>query len=276
MVRPLPRTEGVLIPEERRRRLLGIVTSEGATTIAVLTEKLGVSHMTVRRDIHLLEEAGRVVSVSGGVTLPARIALDDSHATKLGIRPQHKRAIAESAAHHARPGSVIYLDAGTTMLAVAQRLVDRADLHPLQVVTNDLAVAEAVGARLDARVHLAGGRLDARNMATEGPTAASAIRALNIDIAFVSASSFDLRGLSVPTEDKAVVKAAVIEASAHALLVTDSSKYGRVAAHRAASLTAFDTVITDDELPAAAVEHIQQNGIALEQVATDDHKGEPE
>lgn len=259
-----------MIPDERRRRLLHLVEECGSASVADLTEELGVSHMTVRRDIRVLEEEGRLVSVSGGVAKPSRLALDATHQAKLGIRPQQKEAIASRAADLVRPGDLVYLDAGTTMLALARELVRRAARHPnddpacaLDVVTNDLAVAAAVGEHPQARVHVLGGTLDSGNMSTQGPLTAAELGEFNIDLAFVSASSFDLRGLSVPTDAKSVVKRAIIANSARAYLATDSSKYGRVAAFKALALDVFDGILSDEDLPEAAREHAQQHGLEL-------------
>ena len=259
-----------MIPDERRRRLLHLVEERGSASVADLTEELDVSHMTVRRDIRVLEEEGRLVSVSGGVAKPSRLALDATHQAKLGIRPQQKETIASRAAELVRPGDLVYLDAGTTMLALARELVRRAAQHPnddpasgLDVVTNDLAVAAAVGEHPQARVHVLGGTLDSGNMSTQGPMTAAELGEFNVDLAFVSASSFDLRGLSVPTDAKSVVKRAIIANSARSYLATDSSKYGRVAAFKALALDVFDGILSDDDLPEAAREHAQQHGLEL-------------
>ncbi|MDZ5077557.1 DeoR/GlpR family DNA-binding transcription regulator [Nesterenkonia sp. HG001] len=261
-----------MIPDERRRRLLHLVEEQGSASIAALTEALGVSHMTVRRDVSRLEEAGRLVSVAGGVTLPSRIALDATHQTKLGLRPSEKEHIAARAAQLVGDGDVIYLDAGTTMLALARQLVDRAVEHarqdagptgPGDIITNDLAVAAAAGEHPTARVHVLGGQLDSANLSTQGPLAAAELDEYNIDLAFVSASSFDLRGLSVPSDAKTVVKRALVDNATHAYLATDSSKYGKVAAFRAVPFGAFDGLITDSDLPEAARERARDLGVEL-------------
>ncbi len=262
-----------MIPDERRRRLLHLVEEQGSVSVAALTEELGVSHMTVRRDIKMLEEDGRLVSVAGGVAKPARLALDATHQAKLGIRTEEKERIAARAAELVRPGDLVYLDAGTTMLALARRLVRDAGEAPdggtggsaaaLDVVTNDLAVAAAVGEHPRGRVHLLGGTLDSGNMSTQGPITADGLAEFNIDLAFVSASSFDLRGLSVPTDAKSVVKRAIIANSSRSYLATDSTKYGKVAAFRAIPLDAFDGILSDEGLPEAARRHAQEHGIEL-------------
>lgn len=257
-----------MIPDERRRRLLHLVEDQGSTSIAVLTEELGVSHMTIRRDVKLLEESGRLVSVTGGVAMPSRLTLDAPHRDKLSQHPEEKKQVAARAAQLITPGNLIYLDAGTTTLALAHYLV-RHHHQDLDVVTNDLEVAAAAGMHPRARVHVLGGRLDAKNMSTDGPLAAAELAEFNIDVAFISASSFDLRGLSVPSQEKAVVKRAIVEHSARSFLATDASKYGRVAAFKALGLDSFDGIISDDALPQPAQEKAQELGVELLLTAVD-------
>lgn len=252
-----------MIPDERRRRLLHFVEERGSASVADLTEHLGVSHMTVRRDIRVLEESGRLISVSGGVAMPSRIALDATRQAKLVQHTGEKEVIAARAADLISEGDLVYLDAGTTMLAVARVLLQRFGEAQLDVVTNDLMVASALGEHQQARVHVLGGQLDSPNMSTHGTITAEELQQFNIDVAFVSASSFDLRGLSVPTDAKSVVKRAIIESSSRAFLATDSSKYGKVAAFKALPLASFDGLVTDSGLPAAAQERVQSLGVEL-------------
>lgn len=252
-----------MIPDERRHRLLQLIEEQGSAPISRLAKDLGVSHMTVRRDIKILEDSGRVVTVAGGVAKPSRITWDATHQDKLTIRPMEKDAIAARAIELVTSGNLVYLDAGTTMLALARKLVGRTSPDGFDVATNDLAVAAALGAHPAARVHLIGGHLDSGNMSTDGPRAAAGLAELNIDLAFVSASSFDLRGLSVPTEEKVVVKRAIVENAARSYLVTDASKYGRVATFRAISFGSFEGIITDSALPQPARDRIAELGVDL-------------
>lgn len=252
-----------MIPDERRHRLLQLIDEQGSASISQLAKDLGVSHMTVRRDIKMLEDSGRVVSVAGGVAKPSRIALDATHQDKLTIRPMEKDAIATRAIELVNPGSLVYVDAGTTMLALARKLVGQASPEGLDFATNDLAVAAALGAHPTARVHLIGGRLDSGNMSTDGPRAAAELTEFNIDLAFISASSFDLRGLSVPTQEKVVVKRAIVDNAVRSYLVTDASKYGRVATFRAINFGSFEGIITDSALPQPARDRAAELGVDL-------------
>ncbi|HBR3729709.1 TPA: DeoR/GlpR transcriptional regulator, partial [Klebsiella pneumoniae] len=93
------------------------------------TEILGVSHMTIRRDVSKLEEQGLLVSVSGGVRAVSRLAAEPSHLVKSTLQSEEKQAIGALAASHIAKNSCIYLDAGTTTLALARAILDRNDLQ---------------------------------------------------------------------------------------------------------------------------------------------------
>jgi len=249
-----------VIPLERQRTLLRLLEERGTISINELVSELDVSHMTVRRDIHRLEELGRVVSVTGGVSLPVRLALDQAHDVKTGLQRAPKAAIARAAVKEAAPGALVFLDAGTTGLAIGHLLAERSDLT---FVTNDLAIASHLSDRGASQLYFAGGRIDRANRSSEGLAAAEAVAAFNIDVAFMSTASFDLRGTSVTSEEKRAVKRAIKDSALRTVLVTDSTKYGKVAPLRALPLTDFDEIVTDSGLPASAIDGITRMDVPL-------------
>lgn len=253
-----------MIPLERQRSILRLLDEQGTISISTLMEALDVSHMTVRRDIRRLEELGRVVSVAGGISLPVRLAFDQARTIKEGLQEAEKAAIALAAASFAAVGDLVFLDAGTTTLAIARHLAQR---EGVSFLTNDLAIASLLSDRSTNDLFVASGRIDRANLSAEGPLAAAAIAGFNIDVAFISASSFDLHGTSVPSEDKLVVKKAITAASQKRILVSDSTKYGKVACHRAIPLEDFDAIITDTALTASAIDRIRQLEVPLSLVS---------
>ena len=130
-----------MIPIERHQRILALVEQRGAVSINELTEILGVSHMTIRRDVSKLEEQGLLVSVSGGVRAVSRLATEPSHLVKSTLQSEEKQAIGALAASHIAKNSCIYLDAGTTTLALARAILDRDDRLVLAGAAYDGAVA---------------------------------------------------------------------------------------------------------------------------------------
>ena len=123
-----------MIPAERQKRLLTLVTEYDLISIAELVEIMQVSHMTVRRDIQKLEEQGKVVSVSGGVQLLQRLFSEPTHDDKSLLFQLQKQAIGEKATQLIGNSKTIYLDAGTTTLEIAHQI---AKCNDLLVITND-------------------------------------------------------------------------------------------------------------------------------------------
>lgn len=254
-----------MIPVERQRTIMRLLAERDSLTIAELVEELDVSHMTVRRDIAALEAAGRVSSVARGVTLPSRLSLDLAHVDKARLRPDEKAEIGALAATLVDAGDVVFLDAGTTTLEIAKAL---AALDGLVVVTNDLVIAQWLAERSANELHLAAGIVDRANLSTEGRATADAIAEFNFDIAFLSTPAFDLRGTSVHTEAKNIVKNAAVDNADRVFLVTDSTKYGRVMPLKSVTLDRFDGLVTDAELPESAHDVLVEAGLEVLQTPT--------
>lgn len=257
-----------MIPIERQQRILHLLAERGAVSITELTEWLQVSHMTVRRDIQKLEEQGRVLSVSGGVSLTQRIRSEPSHADKRTLMQDAKVAIAHAAVELIEHGSSVYLDAGTTSLELARLLASRDDL---MIVTNDFMVCGyLIEFGMCNRLYHTGGLVVRDNQSCADEATAHFLRNLHLDIAFLSTSSWDATGISTPSEQKVPVKRAVIDAAAKRVLVCDSSKYGKVGTFNVASWEVIDQVITDKNLPLAAEELLLSHGVKLTTVELHD------
>lgn len=246
-----------MIPFERHDKILALVAEMETITINDLASHLNVSHMTVRRDVRKLEKEGRLLAVSGGVRSMQRLQIEPSHQDKTTLHMPEKQAIGSYAALYIPHNSCIYLDAGTTTLALARQLGQRSDLL---VVTNDFAISDFLIAKSECRMLHTGGMLCRENRSCVGEATALALRNLCIDIAFVSASCWSNQGLSTPDENKVAVKRAVREVSSKCILLSDSSKYGQVATWRALPLSAFDEIITDENLSINGREALQRTG----------------
>src|SRR5262245_14324983 len=145
------------LPAQRQERILAEVARNGGVRVSELTELLGVSDMTVRRDLDALARRGMVKKVHGGATLPRTGSTDEpGFEAKSGQQRPAKEAIARRAAEFVEPGTAIAVTAGTTTHALARHL---ARVPELTVVTNSLPVAEVLDAsgRPDQTVVLSGG-----------------------------------------------------------------------------------------------------------------------
>ena len=247
-----------MIPEERQHFILKRLAERGVMSIAELTEQLDMSHMTIRRDIQKLEREGRVISVSGGVRLSEKLMFEPSHQVKAGVQGDEKKAIGRAAAELVHDGMLVYLDAGTTTLQIAYLIADRQDLT---VVTNDFVILAYLSANSTCTLYHSGGLVERDNQSCVGDATAEALERFNFDVAFISTSSWSITGLTSPSEQKRPVKMTAARLARTSVIVSDSSKYGVVAAFNMLPLERFETVITDRHIAPTVVEAIEQRGV---------------
>ncbi|WP_423822948.1 DeoR/GlpR family DNA-binding transcription regulator [Salinisphaera sp. SPP-AMP-43] len=253
-----------MIPDRRRDYLLELLRHRKVLGINELTELLDVSHMTVRRDISQLEEQGLVLSVSGGVRLAARDRYEPSWDEKIVARQAEKVAIARQAVRDIHDGLTIYLDAGTTTYEMARLLSEYQDLT---VITNNFHIASLLVRQPHIALFHTGGRINHENFSAVGPSVVEFLRQVNVDIAFVSSSSWHaVRGLTTPDESKIGVKQTLLDIASKSVLVADSSKYGRFGMFRACALEDFDRIVTDAHLDAADLALLHEREIAVDAV----------
>ena len=256
-----------VIPAERQRAIIALLGYEKIISFNQLADELKVSHMTIRRDIARLEEQGKVVSVSGGVQLTETMSHEPSHDTKRSLHHESKVVIGRYAAELIPQGATVYLDAGTTTLEIANHISQRDDLL---IVTNDFVITSFLMSNSNCDLYHTGGKIDRENKSCVGDKTARMLQAINIDLAFVSTSSWDQRGISTPSEDKVLVKQAIVNSALRSILVSDSSKYGKIATFNAVRLDHFDMVVSDSFLPPLSGSEIRQRGIKLELVGAED------
>ncbi|SHH25920.1 DeoR/GlpR family DNA-binding transcription regulator [Ferrimonas marina] len=252
-----------MIPAERQRIILKMLETREICTIGELTEKLNVSHMTVRRDIAKLEAKGRVFSVAGGVQRTETVREELTHRTKSTQNIEIKKLLGLAAKRYVPERATVYLDAGSTMMEVAKHLVDRDDIL---LVTNDFFITSYMAEHGRCEIYHTGGKVDRRNNSCVGQQAKSFLKQLNIDVSFIASACWDNRGISSPSEDKVMVKQKVAEVSREVILVCDSSKFGKTGTFLALSNESFDRMITDDGLPAAYSEQLAQHDIDVVRV----------
>lgn len=254
-----------MIPDRRRDYLLELLRHRTVLGINELTERLEVSHMTVRRDIAQLEEEGLVLSVSGGARLAARDRYEPSWDEKAVARHAEKMAIAQQAVSDIHDGLTIYLDAGTTTFEMARLIAEHRNLT---VITNNFHISALLVRHPHIELFHTGGRIKHENYSSVGPSVIDFLRQINVDIAFVSSSSWHVvRGLTSPDESKIGVKQQLLDIASKSVLVADSSKYGRFGMFRACALEDFDRIVTDERLDVADQAAIRERGIALDAVS---------
>jgi DeoR/GlpR family transcriptional regulator of sugar metabolism len=234
----------MVLAQERRDAILRALLPSGAVTVVELAEELGVSEMTIRRDLGVLAGQRLVEKVHGGAVLAKGGAAEPHFATKRRINAAAKAAIAEAAVAMLRDGMTVALSAGTTTWQVAQRL--RGGLRDLTFVTNSLNVAGALEANGWHSIVVSGGSFRTPSDALVGPFANQILRQLNVDLLVLGVHSIDARvGLTTPNIAEAETNRIMVACARRVVVVADSSKLGQVSLATFAGIDEVDELITD-------------------------------
>lgn len=241
-----------VLARQRQALILERVREQGAVRVADLVSSLGVSDMTVRRDLELLHERGLLEKVHGGAAAIEGSALfEPGFTVKSSLMQGEKEAIATAAVAMVEPGTAIAISAGTTTYAMAHQLVD---MPGLTVLTNSVPVADVLhkDGRPDQTVILSGG-VRTPSDALVGPFAVEVIQALHVDTVFMGTHGMDPRaGFTTPNLLEAETNKALIEAGRRLVVLADHTKWGIIGISSMGSLGDADTLITDSGLDAEA------------------------
>lgn len=250
---------------ERRDRLASFVAEQGYCTIAELSARLGVSEMTIRRDITRLVTENRVRGFHGGVgSLAPGEHSGVEYFDRDTRRSEAKRIIAARAVEGLQQGSVIGIDAGTTAAHVATALPH--DLA-LRVVTPSLPAITALASNRGVELTGLGGILHTESLSFAGETTLAAISDLRLDVLFLAASGLDARGAYCGNGFDAVTKRALIDIADSVVLVADSSKFTVSGMVRVCDWEAIDILICDEEISEDAAALVTASGVQLDLVA---------
>ena len=243
-----------MLAGQRQKLILDELRRLGAVRVSELTESLGVSDMTVRRDLDALAVSGLVDKVHGGATARGLLSADEpGFETKSHSEVAAKEAIARAARQLVRQGQVVALTAGTTTWRLAHHLLDVPDLT---VVTNSIQVADVLhrAQRPDLTVILTGG-VRTPSDALVGPVAITSIRSLHADLLFMGVHGMvEDPGFTTPNLLEGETNRALIAASKRVVAVADATKWGLRSLSCFATLDQADVLISDNRLPAEAGE----------------------
>jgi len=236
-----------LLALERSQQILSLLEQHGALSNAALARTLGVSTMTVRRDVLDLEHRGLLRRVHGGVehaTLP-----DAGFSLRSRQQRGAKRAIGQAAAALVQDGETVYLDAGSTALELALSLRSR-PLERVRIVTHAINIAHEFAGLKGFSLIQVGGEIFGQTFAATGPLALETLISLRFDRLFLGAQGFGMEeGISDSNLLEVEVKKAAIRQAREVILLADASKWRRVSFARVAPLSAVSMLITDAGFP---------------------------
>lgn len=245
---------------DRRGKIIARVLRFGFCSIADLAGDLGVSEMTIRRDVRRLEQGSELRVVHGGVSVSPNAHRTTEFGSRVGVGAEAKRRIARAAAALVRPGDVIAIDAGTTAFDVIAALPD--DFAGC-VVTHSIPVLHHVLRMPSVRLTGVGGELYAPSQAFAGPSAIEQLAGLRVRLFFLGVAAIDRQGVYAEASVERPIKQALIDAAAKVIVVADHSKFNHTAPIRLTGFDRIDRLITDVKPPRDVNEQLDQHGVQV-------------
>ena len=250
-----------LLIGERRQYIVALAQQHGRVLVEELAQSLGISRITIRKDLDYLQSRGALQRTHGGALLPGVGALSDpSLQEKEGRHSNEKQRISAAAVNMVQEGQCVLLDSGTTTTAIARGLKK---FSHLTIITNAVNIAAELSGT-DFEVLLTGGSLRKNSFSLVGPLAEDMLRDMNADILFLGVDGFDLEvGLTTPNVMESRVNRAMVKAAAMVVAVCDSTKFNRRSLSKIVDASAIHHVITDSNLPQETAEALSNINIKL-------------
>ena len=245
---------------ERRQRIIETLRLQPGMRIPELAEALGVSHGTIRNDLEALAQDGQLQRSHGGAVLnETQLQTSPSFAARARRNEASKLMIARWAAEKIEDSDAIFLDASSTVYAMARYLKDR---RKLRVFTNGLEVARTLAANASNIVVVVGGVLDQDGSVIVGPLSEQNLQGLHIQKAFFSCSGFSPEaGLTEEQMAEGRLKTFAIASAEQVFALVDSSKFGKVDLTPFAQLEQVTHLFTDDRISHAWIQKLQSIGL---------------
>jgi DeoR family transcriptional regulator of aga operon len=249
----------------RRQGLARLLSARGFVRVADASLELGVSEVTIRGDLSALARDGRAVRVHGGAMPVDALVRESPVESTRDQDAAAKRAIGVAAARLVSSGDCVYLDAGSTALAVADALLDRRELHDVIVVTSSLALALALEPAIPRfEVIVTGGTLRPLQHSLVNPFAASMLASLRFDLAFIGCNGIHPSdGVTNVNLPEAEIKTLAVRATRRAVLIADGGKLGRTEVAVIGELGDFAMLVTAGPAAEGLVEALRATGLEV-------------
>jgi DeoR family fructose operon transcriptional repressor len=249
-----------IIPVERQRQILDIVDELGVIRVNELSERFGVSLMTIRRDLITLEEQGLLSRSHGGAVSRRRFTREPYFDQKGRRNRAEKLAIARAAAELAEPGETVFVNSGSTTLELLRAF----PAMELRVVTSNAGALTALGSP-SIECIVSGGVYRPRSNSFVGGFAIRTLAQIYGSKAFIGVDGLSIEaGLTTPHHQEAEIARAMIEQTrGEVIVLADSSKIGGVSPFVTAPLEKADLVITDSGLPEEYRSALEERGVRV-------------
>ena len=242
---------------ERQQAIINLLLEKKEVSVNLLAEQLAVSGVTIRQDLNALEEQGFIKRVHGGAVLNNA----DDISTRLVFNYEKKLRIARKAAEFVNEGETVFLEGGSTNALVARELAQKRNIT---IVTVNVFIARELREHYDTPVILLGGLYQHQSENLVGTLTKLCIDQLNFHKAFVGIDGFTKEfGFTGKDLMRAEINAYLAAKTPQLFVVTDSSKFGKVALTKYLGPEEVDYVITDAGIPAEAQAFLTEAGVKV-------------
>ncbi|MCI6675023.1 MAG: DeoR/GlpR family DNA-binding transcription regulator [Spirochaetaceae bacterium] len=227
---------------ERKQAILQLLQEKESIHVDELTERFGVSKVTIRGDLDILQQKGLLVRTHGGAMLPEKRDFIRIISHTMHESTKEKDEIARLAASLVSSGQAIIIDSGSTTMHMAKYLVDK----QVTVATNSLLVMQQLMNEETVDLVLIGGSLRRFSMSAIGSIARSCLTQIHADWLFLGGSGYSVeKGITCSNLVEADTKQAMIQNAERVCFVADSSKMGKVSFASVTDWSHIDVLVTD-------------------------------
>lgn len=240
----------------RHRQILEFLMKGQEQSVSFLAEQLHTSEITIRRDLTILAEQGKLVRTHGGAIrneLPFVPFVQ-----KAATQTQAKKRIGQRAASVVQEHDILFLDCGSTVLAMAPYLKS---FQNLKIITNSLPLIWELREAPHLSINLIGGELDLHRQAVHGSVALEHVARYHATKAFIGVDGISLKnGLTARSETEASFTNALLAHAKESFLLVDSGKFEKDSYLKFAPLTAIHHIITNAGLDQQLIQQYQEAG----------------
>lgn len=248
--------------QERRNAVLDLLHQNGKVRVTDLSEMFGVSEVSIRNDLAVLEEEGKLSRVHGGAISAYDSYYNMSLAQRTNTNRDAKERIAQKASEIIPSSSSVMINAGTTTLAVMRKL---AETHSdIRVVTNSIILALECSISSSLRITLLGGEVNPEFQYVYGTPTVGELENYYADVFIVSADGIDAEnGLSTYYDQEVDICRTMIRNSQKVIAVLDSTKLGKITYKKITDCRNIDVLVTDTNADKSVVKALKAQGIEV-------------
>ena len=244
--------------DERRRRILEMLAEGNRAEVSDLSEKLGVSQVTIRKDLDELEKQGIIIREKGFATLRSR---DDING-RIAYHYEKKLKIAQTAAALVKDGDIIMIESGSCCALLAEALAKtRKDLT---VITNSAYIADRIRKIADFDVILLGGHYQKDSQTMVGPMVRKCAGDYYADRFFIGVDGYtDRTGFTNSDSLRAQAVRDMAASAEEVVILTESEKFGTRGLYPLNLIDSQITLISDSDIPESCRIRLEEENVRL-------------